>query len=224
LLDTVSEAEIDANVDPDDRDGDGIRGIRNMRSGDGVRKPARFGHKANDWDLLRFLAGAMMDEMGVSNTVRRQPVGDDDGVPDPEVSRRFVMRVDAYVRNLAAPKRGPTSDAARRGQQLFDGIGCTGCHKPTLGKVKGAFTDLLLHNMGPKLDSHIKDGLATGAHWRTAPLWGLRHRKRYLHDERAGSVDEVMAQHLGEAGGASARFRKLPSTSRDAIFAFLASL
>jgi CxxC motif-containing protein (DUF1111 family) len=224
LLDAVPEAAREAREDPDDRDGDGIRGVRGFRHGDGVRRPSRFGQKANDWDLLHFSAGAMVDEMGVTNAVRRDPRGDDDGVSDPEVDAAFVLRVYGFVRYLGRPQPLARDAEAERGAARFEAIGCTGCHAPSLGDTAGAYTDLLLHDMGPALDSGIKDGVATGSQWRTAPLWGFRFRKRYLHDDRAADLDAVLAHHGGEAARPAQAYRGLPSTQRAAILAFLRTL
>lgn len=224
LLDLVPESARKALEDPKDSNGDGIRGVRAFRSGNRIKKPARFGQKSNDWNLRTFLAGAMVDEMGVTNTVRREPRGDSDKAADPEVSTAFVLRVDAYVRNLAAPSRGPITPAVKAGEAIFSRLNCVGCHRPQLGPTRGAYTDLLLHDMGPLLDSGLKDGSATGAQWRTAPLWGLRHRTRYLHDERAGSIDEVLAFHQGEATGPATNYRALTKADKAALHIFLGSL
>jgi CxxC motif-containing protein (DUF1111 family) len=37
------------------------------------------------------------------------------------------------------------------GEKLFLSIGCAVCHQPKLGDVEGIYSDLLLHDMGPKL-------------------------------------------------------------------------
>ncbi len=225
LLDTIPDATIDANVDPDDNDGDGIKGLRGVRWGPNRKRgTTRFGQKANEWNLEKFVAGAFFDEMGITSFVRRMPVQDHDGLKDPEGSRADVARLVAFVRYLGAPARGKIDPTVKRGETAFHTLGCTGCHRPSLGKVNGAYTDLLLHDMGEKLDSGIKDGLATGSHWRTAPLWGLRHRARYLHDERAADFDAVLGNHLGEAKRASDAYRKLSAASRADLHAFLKSL
>ncbi len=225
LLDAVDDAVIDANLDPGDSNGDGIVGVRAKRYGArGVVRPSRFGQKANEWNLRRFVAGALFDEMGVTSTARRQPVADDDKVADPEVPVAFIDRLDAYVRNLARPARGPITKAVLAGEKLFHKLGCVGCHRPQLGSLKGAYSDLLLHDMGPLLDNGLKDGFATGRHWRTMPLWGIRFRARYLHDERAGSYDEVLSFHKGEALKPATAYLALPAASRRLIGAFLDSL
>ena len=62
----------------------------------------------------------------------------------------------AYVRALPAPvvvdPYGPqgTRDM-REGRRLFAEVGCASCHTPTLGDVKGIYSDLLLHDMGQSL-------------------------------------------------------------------------
>lgn len=225
LLDAVPDAAIDANVDEGDRNGDGIIGLRGQRHGtDGKLKPTRFGQKANEWNLRTFMAGALFDEMGVTSTARRHPLPDDDGVADPEVRITFIDALDAYVRNLARPPRAPKTAQSERGKQLFAAIGCVGCHRPTLGNLSGAYTDLLLHDMGPALDSGLKDGVATGRHWRTMPLWGLRFRERFLHDERAASIDSVATMHKGEATKPAAAYLALPQDARADIAAFLRTL
>lgn len=224
-LDAIPDATIDANVDAADRDGDGVIGLRGVRYGRGGKPGVtRFGQKANEWNLRRFIAGALFDEMGVTSTVRRQPLPDRDAVSDPEVSSSFIDRLDSYVRGLARPPPAAPTKRTEAGEKRFADLGCTACHRPVLGEVKGAYTDLLLHNMGPALDSGLKDGIATGRHWRTAPLWGLRLRPRLLHDERAGSIHEAVAHHKGEASRASAAFFRLNDAERAEVEAFLLSL
>lgn len=223
LLDAVPEEVRAALEDPDDKDKDGIRGRRSSRSDGSTAKPARFGQKANEWNLERFCAGAMVDEMSLTNTVRRNPRADLDKVKDPEVSRVEVMRIVAYVRNLARPPRGARAAVADQGAKLFDGIGCTGCHKPTLGTLEGAYTDTLLHDMGEGL-AGLKDGAAGPRDWRTAPLWGLRFRGPYLHDLRAATIEEAIAAHGGEAKSRRDAFLALPPADKRAVLAFLESL
>ena len=221
-LDEIPDETIEQGQDPQDLNHDGITGMVNRR-GDGMRM-ARFGQKANEWNLQRFCAGALRDEMGVTSPQNRDQRPDGDAVPDPEVAADFVPRVAAFVRHLARPPRGPSGEAAKRGEATFVELGCSGCHKPQLGQVYGAYTDLLLHDMGGSLDNHLHDGLAKGVHWRTSPLWGLRFKERFLHDERAASVPEVLDNHQGEAALPAARFKQLSPTAKADLVAFLYSL
>jgi CxxC motif-containing protein (DUF1111 family) len=225
LLDNVPDGVLKALADPTDADKDGIRGILNERGhpAGGVR-PARFGHKANESNLLRFIGAALFGEMGVTNRASRARPKDDDKVADPEAPIGYVARVDAYVRNLAPPPRGPITAAAKRGGGVFMTLGCTGCHRPVLGRLKGAFTDLLVHDLGPAVSDGLYDGKAGPTMWRTPALWGVRHKKRLLHDERAADFDAALAFHGGEASKAAGRYRGLAKADRAALKAFLASL
>jgi CxxC motif-containing protein (DUF1111 family) len=67
-------------------------------------------------------------------------------------------------------------------------------------------------------------GVATVSEMRTAPLWGLRLRDRYLHDGRASTLDMAVRAHDGEAAVARDRYTKLTPAKRNALMAFLASL
>lgn len=221
-LDSIPNALLEASQDPQDRNGDGIRGVVNRRgAGQGT---CRFGAKANELDLLHFVAGALRDEMGVTSPQHRNQAPDGDGVPDPEVPASFVAQLDAFVRHLARPPTGPQSQDSHAGAQVFQQLGCPGCHKPALGDVQGAYTDLLLHDLGPALDNGLRDGQATGSQWRTPALWGFALRARYLHDERADSLDQVLAHHQGEAAEISGRYFVLPAPAKAQLVAFLRSL
>ncbi len=121
-----------------------------------------------------------------------------------EVGRNTLKPVTAQVAGLAALKpRG--NDPA--GEKLFATVGCGACHVPSLPSPNsgaiGAYTDLLLHDMGEGLADGIEDGSASGAKWRTAPLMGLgrlmEKRLPLLHDGRARDVGEAILWHGGEA-------------------------
>jgi CxxC motif-containing protein (DUF1111 family) len=86
-----------------------------------------------------------------------------------------------------------------------------------------AYTDLLLHDMGPDL-ADICLGLATPAEFRTEPLMGLHLMPQFLHDGRARTIEEAVRLHAGEASRARDRFQALDDEDRAAILAFLRSL
>ena len=56
-----------------------------------------------------------------------------------------------------------------------------------------AYSDLLIHYMGPALSDNGGTtvgrtmGRATGGYWRTTPLWGARFKKAYLHSGTTAS-------------------------------------
>jgi CxxC motif-containing protein (DUF1111 family) len=87
-----------------------------------------------------------------------------------------------------------------------------------------AFTDLLLHDLGPDLADGIAQGDATGTEFRTAPLWGVGWSAPYLHDGRAATLADAILAHGGEAQAARDLFTALPTADRLALLAFLRSL
>lgn len=236
LLDAVPDATILAMADPDDRDGNGISGRPN-RFFDG--RLGRFGRKALVPSLREFNAGAFVVEQGITNpavlaeeTVGGKPLPQGvDPVPEPEISQEAIDLTDAFVRFLAPPAPQKLTKDAKRGREIFSRIGCGDCHVPKLrtgdhpvkalkNKEVAAFTDLLLHDMGPEL-ADICLGLATPSEFRTEPLMGLRLSQRFLHDGRAGSIEEAIGLHGGEATAAREKFSALSDGDRKALLEFL---
>ena len=239
LLDAVPDSEILKYADPDDRNGDGISGRPN-RFLDG--RLGRFGRKAFVPTLREFNDGAFLAEIGITNpsvpdegTVAGKPLPPGtDPAPDPELSAHSLDLADAFVRLLAPPAPLKQSRDARRGQEVFTQVGCTGCHVPTLHtgdnpipalshKEVTAYTDLLLHDMGPAL-ADICFGLATPSEFRTEPLMGLRLATHFLHDGRAKTPEQAIEMHDGEGARARDLFRALPASDRAALLLFLKTL
>jgi CxxC motif-containing protein (DUF1111 family) len=67
-------------------------------------------------------------------------------------------------------------------------------------------------------------GAATRQEWRTPPLWGFRDSSPYLHDGRAQTLEQAVAQHGGQGNEARQAFQQLPLRDRLALEAFLKSL
>jgi len=239
LLDAVPEAEILARADPDDRDGDGISGRPNMTP-DGL--VGRFGRKAQTATLREFNATAFVMEMGITNpesdveqTVDGHPLPlGVDPTPDPELSQADLDAAIAFVRFLAPPAPQGMTVALAASRQEFIQIGCAGCHVPYLktgpNAVKAlsnqtvpAFTDLLLHDMGPNL-ADICLAQALPSEFRTEPLMGLRFKTAFLHDGRATSIEQAIDFHGGEGAAARDRFEALSVGERGAIVRFLRGL
>src|SRR5713226_10500882 len=86
-----------------------------------------------------------------------------------------------------------------------------------------AFTDLLLHDMGPDL-ADICLGEAQPSEFRTEPLMGLRFATAFLHDGRAATVAQAIELHGGEGLAARNRFLRLTLFERAALLRFLGSL
>ena len=239
LLDAVPDAEILALADPLDRNGDGISGRPN-RTADG--RLGRFGRKAQVATLREFNTDAFVMEMGVTNPGNQteQTIGGEplppgiDPLPEPEIGAVQLAAADAFVRFLAPPPRGPLSFAAARGALLFRSVGCASCHVPALVtganpnpalrfRVVRAFTDLLLHDMGPDL-ADICLGQALPSEFRTEPLMGLRFASTFLHDGRAATIRQAIELHGGEALGARNRFLQLTELEKYALVKFLKTL
>lgn len=252
LLEAVPERAILANADPDDADGDGISGRANrvLDVRTGGRSLGRFGWKANVPTVKQQNAGAFNGDIGITSPLFPEqncsrgeracaaaPAGG-----KPEVDAHKLERVTLYTRTLAVPaRRDVEAPAPSEGERTFEEIGCTACHLPQLRTGRSdipaladadihPYTDLLVHDMGPGLADGRPDGLAGGAEWRTAPLWGIglvetvnRHT-RFLHDGRARNLAEAILWHGGEAAPAMRRFRALPRRERENLLAFLQSL
>lgn len=197
---------------------DGVQGRPNLVNG----RVGRFGWKADTATLTQFVGEAFRNELGMTN-----PVAPLDLVPPgvcggggssgPKVDVGAVNDVVAFIDNLPRPQPG-SGDAS-----VFETVGCASCHVANLGGVP-LYSDLLLHDMGGALDDGVVQGGAAGHDWRTAPLWGLGGRQRFLHDGRARSLDAAIKAHGGEAMQAVQRYTALSETDRSALIAFLGRL
>ena len=84
--------------------------------------------------------------------------------------------------------------------------------------------------MGTGLADNLPEGQASGAEWRTPPLWGIgltagiSGGEAYLHDGRARNLTEAILWHGGEAQAAQQSFVRMTSAERAALLRFLQSL
>ncbi|MEA2488600.1 MAG: hypothetical protein QOH21_392, partial [Acidobacteriota bacterium] len=139
-----------------------------------------------------------------------------------------------FMTMLAPPPRGPQNRDTSEGESTFDRIGCGTCHVATLRtgaspiaaldrKTYNPYSDFLLHDMG-SLGDDLEMGNATGKEFRTTPLWGLRFVTRYLHDNRATTLEQAITAHDGQARASRDRFTSLAENARRNLLAFLRSL
>ncbi len=158
-----------------------------------------------------------------------------DTVADPEDDGSGVNAFANFMRFLAPALRRPITEQVRRGEGVFSQIGCASCHVPTMttgdnpvatlkNQPVNLFSDLLLHAMGPGLADGIEQGRALGDEFRTAPLWGLSYRDRFMHDGGSNTIEKAILRHGGEAQNARDSFGGLPPSDHDALLAFLGSL
>lgn len=242
LIDAVPEASILERADPEDADGDGISG-RTGTAADG--RIGRFGWKAGFATLRDFVESAFIGEMGLTTTgfPNEESLGghalppESDPVADPEIPAEMVDQLTRYLSMLALPAPDSAAlpaDSLNAALDVFRRIGCADCHTPemTTGpneldalnrrRVK-LYSDLLLHDMGPENASVCARG-ADPSEWRTAPLMGLRHRLKLMHDARAQSIESAIRAHGGEAARARDGFMVLQEPDRSLLLRFLGSL
>jgi len=234
----------------------GLRGIvqEGVTLRDNASRIGRFGWKARQPTVRQQSLDAFVNDIGITSAILpdgpctsvqlEQGCADFPNGGQPELTERIEDALVFYARHLAPPiRRGFDDPQVRAGRALFTEIGCAGCHKPdwrtrsdetespTADQRIWPYTDLLLHDMGPGLADGIKEGRASGRHWRTAPLWGLGHVKTvggeaagYLHDGRARTLTEAILWHGGEARAARDAWAELPALERLQVLAFLQSL
>lgn len=244
LVEAIPDEAILAREDPDDDDGDGISG-RAGRTADG--RLGRFGRKAEVATIPEFNDTALRFEMGLTTPSLPVEAGLDgqplppgaDPAPDPEVDERSTELLAAFVRFLAPPRPSPArspahADTLAAGRRLFEAIGCTDCHVPSMRtgrseipamdrKTVALYSDLLLHDLGPDLAGVCGVG-ATPSETRTEMLMGLGHRDIFLHDGRAATLEDAILAHGGEAQRARDAFATLPWLRRQYVIWFLQSL
>jgi len=254
FLEAVTDATIISSADPNDSDGDGISGRPNwikipsycvLRPGtieSNGKYIGRFGKKAAVYDLLQQTSNAYNQDVGV-NTVYENYSTYSALEVDPEVSNGTALDVVFYLKTLKAPvPRNQSNEEVKAGKQLFVNTGCAKCHTPQLqtgsswinalaNKTFFPYTDLLLHDMGNELNDGYTEGSALPAEWRTPPLWGLGLSKNsqggqyyLLHDGRAGSIEEAILLHGGEAQQIKLSYQQLSDEDKAALINFLESL
>ncbi len=243
VVEAIPESAILAGADPDDADHDGISG-RVGRTSDGAL--ARFGRKATHATLRSFIEEALLQEMGLTTPAHPReltingtpPPPEADPAPDPEYGPAQIDLLEDYVRLLALPgpgEPGPERAASvERGRDVFEAVGCTGCHTPHFTTSDSAppplqrrevalYSDLLLHDLGPGWAGICSDSAAP-TEVRTAPLAGLRHRPILSLDGRSPTLEDVIARHGGEAAASIRAYDALGSDARNALLSFLRSL
>ncbi len=229
LIERIPESAVTANADPDDRDGDGVRG-RARRLADG--RLGRFGWKANVPSVREFARDALFNEIGVTlPEVAGETFGatrDDDRAADPEITPAALDDLAFFIANLAPPPRTRTDMALEdAGAQVFERAGCAQCHRALAGEGGAPvmlYSDLLLHDVAAPGARGVGDGDVGGREFRTAPLWGLARSAPYMHDGRAYTVEAAVAAHDGEAARSARAVSALSPGDRAALVAFLRSL
>jgi CxxC motif-containing protein (DUF1111 family) len=220
----------------------------------GQSRIGRFGWKDQHSSLLSFIGDAYLNEMGVTNRLRPKDettIGkvtpDPEDVPD-DLGLADIDHFAQFVRGTKVPPRDATlaaTSAAQSGDHIFGQIGCSACHVASIttaqpgtvidggtfavpaalgNKIIHPYSDFLMHDIGTG-DGIFQAGPAdTVNKLRTAPLWGLRMRPRYMHDLKSLTLQNAIERHEGEAEHVVRRFRDLSEAQKKELLTFLQSL
>jgi Tol biopolymer transport system component/CxxC motif-containing protein (DUF1111 family) len=188
-----------------------------------------------------------------------------DLVPDVEDGggpQGFGEDVEAFARFMRSTKAPPRdralvpNDAADPGSALFDQVSCSVCHVRNIttapvgtvfnggtfvvplalgNKVIHPFGDFLLHDIGTGDGIVETNGELTRNKVRTAPLWGLRTRDKFMHDGGSSSpptnsgaqsftLNEAILRHAGQATSSRTAYQALTPLQKAQLIRFLKSL
>lgn len=249
LIEAIPDAAIAQNAR--EPKADGVRGRAAMvfdPATNGMRV-GRFGWKAQIANLTTFAGDAYRNEMGVTNRffplenapngnqallAQFQPIPVIEDQIDPATGKSDIDLASDFMRLLAPPNPLPQTASARQGEAVFVQSGCAACHKPSMTtgsspiaalnrRPVNLYSDLLLHDMGT-LGDGIAQGDADVREMRTAPLWGLHVRTRFLHDGRAATLDDAVLGHAGEGAVSRDHYQRLPASQRQQLLDFLGTL
>jgi CxxC motif-containing protein (DUF1111 family) len=220
----------------------------------GQSRIGRFGWKDQHGSLLSFVADAYLNEMGVTNRLRPKDatsIGkvtkDPEDVPD-GLGLADIDHFTQFIRGTKTPPRDATlatTEPALAGERLFQRTGCGTCHVSSITTAKAGtvidggefvvpealgnkiihpYSDFLLHDIETG-DGIVQSGPQDTANkLRTAPLWGLRMRPRFMHDLRSLTLENAIERHHGEAEHVTREFREFTETQRQQLISFLESL
>jgi CxxC motif-containing protein (DUF1111 family) len=220
----------------------------------GQTRVGRFGWKDQHSSLLSFIADAYLNEMGITNRLRptevTQVLNTTTGINDQpdDLGLADIDHFAQFVRGTMVPPRDTTlaaTPAALSGQRLFRQLGCNVCHMEAIttapvgtvidggmftvpealgDKIIHPFSDFLLHDIGTG-DGIVQVGPQDTANkLRTAPLWGLRMKARFMHDLESLSLHNAIERHDGEAHDAAQGFRDLSAAQKEELITFLRTL
>lgn len=186
LIEALDEATILALADPQDKNGDGIRGVPNwsIDPETGQRHLGRYGWKAGKGTVRQQAAGAFMLDMGITTpafkalSCQRGAADCKTSTATPSISDLELDRLASYLQLLGVPAQrkyasgytdgtvtpperdmpDATRSAIARGSQLFGQAGCTGCHVAELKTgANHPFQELRNQTIHPYTDVLLHD-------------------------------------------------------------------
>lgn len=204
----------------------------------GVTRVGRFGWKNQHASLLSFAGDAYLNEVGITNplvpdevTKLCNTVAEPNDKPGAD-GLSDIDRFTRFMRATKAPARDPQqagAPAAKRGEALFEKIGCASCHVPTLttaapgtpvnggkfiipealgNKMFHPYGDFLLHDVGTgdgiviAMEEHYSKHVYQ-TQWKNLSLDAQRTANRMRTAPLWGVRMEPMLMH----DGASVTFR-----------------
>jgi CxxC motif-containing protein (DUF1111 family) len=249
LVDSIPDKEILAHLAsrPERKARLGIHGTPNRATNNATI--GRFGWKAQNASITVFAGEAYNVEMGITNELFPISKTEDetcnlgaepndvtrvekDKFDDPlEVMADWLM-FSLFTRFLDAPQPVALTHTAERGARLFEEVGCSECHVPSMktrpaplgplspalaGKTANLFSDLVLHHMGANLADNVIQGDAGPDMFRTAPLWGVGQRLFFLHDGRTNDLYSAIRAHYSPATPARGRDPAYPASEANEV-------
>jgi CxxC motif-containing protein (DUF1111 family) len=197
----------------------------------------------NEMGITNLMDGAT--NFARENTSNGRSVAAFDTVADPEDNGEDVEIFALFMRALKAPPRGPITAQVTAGEAVFNQVGCAVCHTPNIqsappgtiinggeeitsaalgNKIYHPFGDFLLHNIGTGDGIVQAGGQSTRNLMRTAPLWGLRTRNRFMHDGLSFTLNDAIQRHNNQGATARNNFNARSGADRANLIAFLRSL
>ena len=178
--------------------------------------------------------------------------GDEGHGEDVEAFTRFMRSTKAPPRNSAMV----LDDATDPGSLLFNSLQCSVCHVRSIttapvgsvinggtfvvpvalgDKIIHPFSDFLLHDIGTGDGIVETNGELTKNKVRTAPLWGLRTRDKFMHEGGSSSapsnsgaqsftLNEAVLRHAGQASSSRTAYQALTPVQKGQLIRFLKSL
>ncbi|WP_036975845.1 di-heme oxidoredictase family protein [Pseudoalteromonas luteoviolacea] len=253
LLDAINEEDLLAQEDTHDKNKDGISAkynrVENVKTGE--LAIGRFGFKGLHPTLEQQVAGAFLNDIGITNPVFKSEnclshqTGCNQAASIEPASildiPKKLFEPTLYMSQTVTvpPARKLKSKKAQQGRKHFYQLNCNGCHTPSyttssdypVDKLANQkiwpYTNLALHDMGEGLADRGTENQANGSEWRTPPLWGIGLQKRiqgfegYLHDGRAKTIEEAVLWHSGEAKKQQQAFKALSLQERESLIYFL---
>lgn len=221
LLEAISDETLLALADPDDKNKDGISG-RPLMVGN---KIGRFGWKANSVTTESFVDSAFHAELGIAKGT---------GKGGHHLTAEKVQAVADMIELMAPPQPIKMNEA---GKSVFMEIGCGSCHTPKMttgangpwpslnNREIEAYTDMLMHDLGPGPAKLTKGGQASPGEFRTPPLWGIGQvGGPFFHDGVTETFEDAIMRHEGEASGVLKKYKALSPQQKESVIQFLKGL